>query len=165
MVTRVGAAARDSQVVEITGRNWLLSELYRSGVEVARPERDHGIDLIAFFDLDGSKRFIARPIQMKASSQRMFGIWRPLEKFPDLLIAYVWNLADPPNTICHCLTYEEALRVAEQMNWTKTSSWTKGGAYVTNSPGSRLTSLLDPFKMTPAAWRLKLGAYDPMLSS
>src|SRR5271167_3145453 len=79
------AAISDSQVVEITRRNWLLTELYRSGVEVARPEHDDGIYLIAFFDLDESKRFIARPIQMKASSQRMFGVWRRLERFPDLL--------------------------------------------------------------------------------
>jgi len=44
----------DSQQVEIIGRNWLVSELYRSGLEVARPERDHGIDLIAYLDLDQS---------------------------------------------------------------------------------------------------------------
>ena len=157
MVRAKGAVIRDSQVVEIAGRNWLLSELYRSGVEVARPERDHGIDLIAFFDLDDSKHFIARPIQMKASSQRMFGVWRRLERFPDLLIAYVWNLADPPNTVCHCLTYDEDLGVAEQMNWTRTKSWTEGNAFVSNSPGRRLTSLLEPFKMTPAAWRSRLG--------
>jgi hypothetical protein len=30
----------DSQIVEIVGRNWLVTELYRSGLEVARPERD-----------------------------------------------------------------------------------------------------------------------------
>ena len=30
---------------------------------------------------------------MKASSRQGFGIWRKLDKFPDLLLAYIWNLA------------------------------------------------------------------------
>ena len=38
----------DKQASSIIGRNWLVSELYLAGIEVARPERDHGIDLIAF---------------------------------------------------------------------------------------------------------------------
>ncbi len=58
----------DGQTIEIIGRNWLISELYRSGIEVARPERDHGVDLIAFIDLDQSGRFVGRPIQLKASN-------------------------------------------------------------------------------------------------
>lgn len=35
----------DTQLVELAGRNWLASELLRAGLEVARPERDRGIDL------------------------------------------------------------------------------------------------------------------------
>jgi hypothetical protein len=44
----VECIAVDSQTVEIIGRNFLVSQLVRDGVEVARPERDHGIDLIAY---------------------------------------------------------------------------------------------------------------------
>jgi len=33
----------DSQATEIVGRSWLTSQLYRAGIEVARPERDHGV--------------------------------------------------------------------------------------------------------------------------
>ena len=75
---------RDSQVVEIAGRNWLVSQLYLAGVEVARPERDHGIDLIAFLDRG---RFIACPIQVKASSQKSFDVQR---RFETLLTCY-WS--------------------------------------------------------------------------
>lgn len=46
------AATVDTQLVELAGRNWLASELLRAGLEVARPERDRGIDLIAYVDLD-----------------------------------------------------------------------------------------------------------------
>ncbi|MGO9603715.1 MAG: hypothetical protein ACLQAT_10020 [Candidatus Binataceae bacterium] len=146
----------DSQIVEIVGRNWLVSELYRAGVEVARPERDHGIDLIAFVDLDESRRFVSRPIQMKASSRQMFGVWRKHEKFPDLLLAYVWNLSDASQTECYCLSFSEAQRVAEQMGWTKTDSWIKGEGYSTSAPGKRLLSLLEGYQMTPDLWRAKI---------
>jgi hypothetical protein len=62
----------DAQVIELAGRNWLASELQRAGIEVARPERDRGIDLIAYSDLDERvAKFVARPIQMKASGLRM----------------------------------------------------------------------------------------------
>jgi hypothetical protein len=97
----------DPQVIEIVGCNWLIAELYRAGIEVARPERDHGIDLIAFVDLDRSDRFVGRPIQMKASSRQMFGVWRKEGKFPDLLLVYVWNLAEPARATCFCLTSYE----------------------------------------------------------
>ena len=147
----------DSQRVEIIGRNWLVTELYRCGLEVARPERDHGIDLIAFLDLDKSGRFIGRPIQMKASSAQSFGVWRKLKKFPGLLIAYVWNLEKPLETACYCLTYDEALAVADLMKWTTTKSWREKDTYVTNSPSQQLVSALDQYKMTADRWRSKLS--------
>jgi hypothetical protein len=37
----------DAQFVELAGRNWLVSQLIQGGIEVARPERDCGVDLIA----------------------------------------------------------------------------------------------------------------------
>lgn len=159
--TAASRSGADSQIVEIIGRNWLVSELYRSGVEVARPERDHGIDLIAFVDLDESGSFIGRPIQMKASSRQMFGVWKKHEKFPDLLLAYVWNLSDLPNAVCYCLTFAEANRVADQMGWTKTLAWKDGDGYSTNSPSQRLRSLLEEFAMNSSKWRPKLIASRP----
>ena len=38
----------DSQLIEIIGRNRLINELLRGGLEVATPLRDRGIDLIAY---------------------------------------------------------------------------------------------------------------------
>jgi hypothetical protein len=37
----------DSLLVELAGTNWLMSQLLHLGLEVAKPERDRGIDLIA----------------------------------------------------------------------------------------------------------------------
>jgi hypothetical protein len=65
----------DSQIVEMLGRNHLVGELIRSGLEVSLPLRDRGIDLIAYADLISSVPvFRVRPIQMKAASNRSFGL-------------------------------------------------------------------------------------------
>jgi hypothetical protein len=83
----------DSQVVELLGRNHLVGELLRAGLEVSLPLRDRGIDLIAYADLDERvKSFVARPIQMKASSSSSFSIDAKYAKFPELILAHVWHL-------------------------------------------------------------------------
>ena len=59
----------DTQLVELASKSWLASELIRSGIEVARPERDRGLDLIAYVDRDVRVgNFVASPIQMKAAT-------------------------------------------------------------------------------------------------
>jgi hypothetical protein len=114
----------DAQSAEIVGRNYLVSQLVRDGLEVARPERDRGLDLIAYLDLDETDGgFVACSIQMKAASERQFGIARKYEKFSKLLFAYVWNVHDPGRARTFGLTYSEALDVAKAMGWTKTASW------------------------------------------
>lgn len=142
----------ESQIVEVLGRNRLTDELLRAGLEVARPVRDRGIDLIAYADLSSSvPSFIARPVQMKAASVAGFGLDRKYEKFPNLLIAYVWRLAQPDAAVTYALSYAEAFQVAETMGYTATESWRRG-TYVNTSPGAKLQRLLDPFKMTGAKW-------------
>jgi hypothetical protein len=143
----------DSQVIELLGHNRLTDEILRGGLEVAHPARDRGIDLIAYADLKTRvTSFIARPIQMKAASVRSFSIDRKYEKFPNLLIAFVWNLAAAPDQIAtFALSYEEAESIADAMGYTKTESWRRGG-YTTTNPSARLRKLLGPYSMTPARW-------------
>jgi hypothetical protein len=40
--------------VEIVGTAWLVSQFVADGLEVARPERDRGVDLVAYLDRDPS---------------------------------------------------------------------------------------------------------------
>jgi hypothetical protein len=61
--------------VEIIGRNYLVSMVVSDGLEVARPERDRGVDLIAYLDLDEARRFVACPIQMKAATTASFSLF------------------------------------------------------------------------------------------
>ncbi len=148
----------DTQLVELAGRNWLASELLRAGLEVAKPERDRGIDLIAYLDLDERVgQFVACPIQMKAATGAVFSLDPKYAKFPRLLLVYVWNLGIPPETKSFALSYQEALCVADKMGWTKTASWLNGGntgrrGYSTTAPSKRLRDLLIPYEMTPEKW-------------
>lgn len=151
----------DTQLVELAGRNWLAAQLQRAGIEVARPERDRGVDLIAYVDLDSRVRdFIACPIQLKATSGAGFSLDPKYAKFPGLILAYVWNVAVYAETKCYALTWAEALAVAEQMGWTKTDSWRTGGkgrpGYTTTKPSSRLRELLAPFEMDSDKWWQKI---------
>jgi hypothetical protein len=142
----------DSQVIELLGHNRLTDELLRSGLEVAHPARDRGVDIIAYVDLETHvQSFVARPIQMKAASRQSFSIDRKYSKFPNLLIAFVWNLANGAEPVTFAMSYAEALRVGDSMGYTTTDSWQRG-SYATTNPGSRLRELLEPYRMTSERW-------------
>jgi len=156
----------DTQSIEIIGRNYLVSQLVRDGLEVARPERDRGVDLIAYLDLDeAGGGFVACPVQMKAATSRHFGLLRKYEKFSRLLFAYVWHIYEPSKACAYALTYSEAFGVAEAMGWTRTASWqgvtkSAGGraGYGTNNPSVKLVSLLEPYHMGVGDWKRKVRA-------
>ena len=146
---------KDTQVVELIGRNVLGSEILRDGLDVAVPARDRGIDLIAYADLSSHvKKFIARPIQMKASSAASYSIDRKYKRVANLIIAYVWYVHDPNKTVTYALTYKEALVIARKC-WPRakgnSTSWKRGG-YSTSKPSAELRTLLEPFKITEGQW-------------
>jgi hypothetical protein len=153
----------DTQLVELAGRNWLASQLQRARVEVARPERDRGIDLIAYLDRDADAgQFIACPIQMKAATKACFSLDPKYQKFCQLLLVYIWNLGNPSETTCFALTYKEAETVAKTMRYTETRSWIDGASsgkrgYSPTAPSERLRGLLQPHQMTtPLHWLDKI---------
>ena|SRR2546422_856212 len=146
----------DSQAVEILGRNRLVSELVAAGIEVARPERDRGIDLIAYLDRVGDVRtFRAVPIQMKAASAACFSLDAKYKKTNGLVIAYVWHLSSPEHGVTYATSYNEALKIAAAMGYTTSPSWRKG-SYSTSHPSARLRDLLEPFRTSPKSWRNRI---------
>jgi hypothetical protein len=145
----------DSQTVEIIGRNYLVSMLVSDGLEVARPERDRGVDLIAYLDLDEAGRFVACPIQMKAATTASFSLFSKYERIAQLLLVHVWYVSDPDQACAYALRYDEAKNVADQMGWTGTESWLRGG-YSTTRPSQRLLTLLEPYRMKGGDWRRKV---------
>jgi hypothetical protein len=144
----------DSQTVEIIGRNLLVSWLVSDGLEVARPERDRGIDLIAYRD---DQMFTAVPIQMKAATSESFSVNRKYDKFgPSLLLVHVWNMGTP-DQVAYCLTYAEGMAVAEEMGYTNTATWQQRGEYSTTSPSAKLRALLQPHRMEAGDWLAKVA--------
>ncbi|MCI0723822.1 MAG: hypothetical protein L0338_33420 [Acidobacteria bacterium] len=139
-------------MVELLGRNRLVNDLLQAGLEVALPLRDRGVDLIAYADLSGTvRRFVARPIQMKASLKSSFAIDRKYARIRDLLIAYVWHLEEPAKAAVYVLTYPQAVAVAAKMGYTRTASWRRG-RYVNTRPSPRLTALLERSKVSGKTW-------------
>lgn len=142
----------DTQTIELLGRNRLMSELLHAGLEVALPARDRGVDLIAYADLSSKvQSFVAIPIQMKAASKRSFSVDKKYAKISNLMLAHVWHLDTPDKAVTYALRYPEAVAIAEEMGWTKTASWERGG-YSTSNPSKNLCALLEAHRMSPANW-------------
>ena len=143
----------DTQTIELLGRHRLANELLQAGLEVASPLRDRGVDLIAYADIDKQVgRFVAKPIQMKAASQRSFGIWQKYLKIHNLIFAFVWNLDGKAEAETYALTSDEAIAVGTAMGWTRTPSWLQDGGYSTTRPGAKMCELLQQHRMTPERW-------------
>jgi hypothetical protein len=140
----------DSQQVEMLGRNRIKAALIEAGLEVATPERDNGIDLIAYrWNLDGE--FVARPIQIKAATVFSFGIDRKYERIPGLIMAFIMG-ARHEEYVVYALTYGEVLAMADTLGWTSTPSWLEAGGYSTRHPAKRLMNQLSEYKATPTSW-------------
>jgi hypothetical protein len=144
---------RRDQVVEVIGRSRLIEALFRARLEVARPERDYGIDLIAYVDLHkGPKSFIAYPLQLKAASHEQFSIDKKYAKISGLILVYVWHVRDKERSDIYALTYRDALHIVRAMPWRKTKSWKNRGRYATTRVSEPLRQQLEPYRMTDAKW-------------
>jgi hypothetical protein len=143
--------ALDTQQVEIVGRNLLITRLVSSGLEVARPERDRGIDLIAYLDREPEGGFRAVPLQLKAASTRSVSADRKYERIPGLHVVFAWQVAEPRAAEFFCLSPDQIHALAGDMGWPETDSWKLRGKYTTNKPSARLCGLLEPHRMCTAA--------------
>lgn len=121
----------DSQQVELIGVRMLEAELVKQGFEVVHPNRDRGIDLIVFTD-EPSKAFCAVPIQVKASSEMAFGVYRKYEKFKGLIFVYIWHTITEPRFFI--VPYQDACALIPEAQQ-RTKPWLRddgrGGYYWT----------------------------------
>ena len=143
----------DSQLVEVAGKHLLISRLAAAGLEVAEPIRDKGADLIVYCD---SGSFVARPVQLKASSRESFSLDAKYRKIPRLLIAYVWNVQEQERAEVYALTFAQAEKILESKHYDRTDSWQKKGYYFVRDAGAELKELLKPYKMSASSWREKI---------
>lgn len=161
-----GCAVSDSQVVEIAGRNLLVSVLLAAGIEVARPERDRGIDLVAYKDLEPP--FTAIPIQMKASRGQGLSLLRKYERFDRLLTVFVWNVLDPHKVEFFGLSHMNVQELADVQGWSRTPSWRgpedaqqrylRGGYHVTKAGHDLAERLRERYLLNDVErWRQKFA--------
>lgn len=140
--------APDSQQIEILGRAALTAALVADGLEVAHPERDAGIDLLAFtVDPWG-----VVPIQMKAATGERFSLDRKYERIPVLVMVYVWNARTAGQAEFYAMAWEEAKAIADELGWTSTATWLNRGTYTNNQPGERVKAAISPHRMEPGRW-------------
>jgi hypothetical protein len=155
---------RDSQLTELAGLHLVIAQLVQSGIEVAVPVRDRGVDLIAYRDLSSEDdRFVACPIQLKVNVGQRFSLDKKYERIRNLIIAYVWNVEDPPNSSIYALTYNEALAVLDRKGHTKTASWRKGYYTIPKADGE-LLRLLEQYRMRPGQWGRKIASASGNIS-
>jgi len=147
---------RDSQLTEIAGKHLLISQLISAGFEVAEPIRDNGIDLIVYSTSKDGRRFVAHPIQLKASSTDSFSLDRKYADLNGLVITYIWRVEAPNESSIHALTFDEAVSVLNQRGYSKTDSWKRDGYYFVKKASAELKDALEPFLMTPERWKLRL---------
>jgi hypothetical protein len=105
----------DGPTAEIIVRKYLVTMLVRDGLEVARPERDRGIDLIAYLALEETGGFIGCPIQTNTATKAFFSLVQKYARIPRLLLAYVWHVQNPDTACAYALSYPAAFAVAEQI--------------------------------------------------
>lgn len=148
----------DTQQVEIIGRNLLISACIADGLEVSQPLRDRGIDLIIFDDHARQGQFSALPVQLKASSSRSFSVHAKYEKFQNLIMAYTWYSDNPVDAELYIMTYQDAIKVADEMGWLVTSSWIEGGGYSTQAPSKKLQDILKVYQYAPGRIKVIMGA-------
>ena|ERR1022692_2998413 len=135
----------DEQQIELIGTAALSAALIREGFEIARPVRDHGIDLLVFSDAPG-RPFSAIPVQVKTHSEEALGISRKYEKFEGLVYAVIWKALTQPRFFL--LDHSEAVSLLPESSrqsdsWTRTDG--KAGWTWTTAP-KHLQVALAPFE-------------------
>ena len=136
----------DNQVVEVLGRNLLTNKLLKMGFEVAFPTRDKYIDLIIYRNI--GRKFIARPVQLKAASIKSFSIDKKYSKVPGLLIVYVWGCNGEDEEVIYAMTYRESVNSFKK--WAPDDAlrfWKTRGLYSRTSPSNEIIKSMERYKM------------------
>jgi hypothetical protein len=155
----------DSQQIGIIGKQIVIANLLAANLEVAVPIRDRGIDLIVYQDR-AEEGFKACPLQLKTSSDAMFGLDSKYEHFKNLRIVFVWNAKKPSDAQLFALTYEQAISVLTEMKFDRTDSWKKG-RYVTTRPSQKLKKILENRYEVKRSedWPARLGISNTKVAS
>lgn len=145
----------ESETVDFVGRNRVIDDLLMAGLQVAIPLKAGDFDLIAYDELsERSTVFAGCPVQVKASQGRSFKLDQRFDRVANLIHAFVWGVGTDRVTT-YALSQREVVEVAEALGYTLAQSMQKD--LYSSVPQSRtLVELLEPFRMTPEAWKRKI---------
>jgi hypothetical protein len=133
----------DKQQIELIGTAALSVALIRRGFEIARPLRDHGIDLVIFFDAPG-RVFSALPMQVKVHGAAALMIEHKYEGFDGLVYAIVWDALSKPRFFF--FDHNEAVTLIPEVVLSK-DTWTGPDGHQTWTKAPRwLKEKLEPFE-------------------
>lgn len=148
--------ALDAQTIGLLGRDKVIEQLHRAGLEVALPRRDHGVDIIAY--ADKATAFQALPIQVKASAGFRWVVNAKYAPFAEIVIAFAMYLADESATVVYAVPHLENVAIAERLGFTKKSAtWLRpsrsGHGYIwIDRPRPALFTELEPYRATTERW-------------
>lgn len=131
----------DAQQVEVVGRGILTARFVADNIEIAKPERDKGIDLIAYKSVGESNTLLAVPVQLKAFSE--FGFSLDERRYRNMLMAYVWHVAEPNKAEVFVMTFDQAVEAAQ------TPYFEKNRHLFVRNPSKKLLSSIEQYRCTP----------------
>ena len=93
------------------------------------------------------------PVQLKVFSNEGFNLDVKFSRFPNLIMAYVWNVGDSGNTSLYLMTYAEAEGIANELS----PYFGTHGKYARNN--SSVAKYIQQYKYSPGAIRARLGLH------
>lgn len=155
----------DAMTLRLLGRNRVIDDLLRAGLQTALPLVDGtGIDLFAFGMPRGAhERWVSAPVRVRASSGRAFAIDEGADRVPGLLHAFVWGLGGSDERV-YVLNHREARTIAEQMGFALPQTG-QFALYDHQAPTRSLMELIEPYRTGSDRWRDRLNelVLDAML--
>lgn len=142
-----------ANIIEMLGRNHLITQLIEGRVHAAIPLWDQGVDLVAYYQ--GEDRLVARPLQLKVAELSRWGVYKKYKDIPGLLMVYVWNVKSKFQIYAMNYTEAEHLLSIGKTDHAQSDSYKKKGFYHT-VPSKDLLEALEPFLMTQGKWRERL---------
>ncbi|MFE7299875.1 hypothetical protein [Streptomyces sp. NPDC057579] len=155
---------KDTGATEVLGRSWLTTELIRSGVEVARPERDIGVDLITY--TSGATWML--PIQLKTVGLNGLTVFRKYVEEPVALVYVLLGDRDGGSagrdeTTAYLMTPEEAWALPTALGQKIDPDFHT--TYRFSSLTRALVEKLEAHRVRPGTWRERLARLAPLQRS
>lgn len=136
-----------TQAVEALGRGFLVSRLIREKIGVSLPLWDDGIDLIAHIRDEKQQKFVARPLQLKVSTNTYVGLYEKYKDTPELRMVFIWLNADTEKSRIFVMTYDSLYSMFSDHGHLETRSWIDQRGFSTSKASPQKLECMQPFEV------------------